>query len=194
MQNERTRLSTDGSRLGRELLGLLSIFLGLLVILSLATFDNRDPWLNHVVSGATRIHNKAGLFGAYLAGLLLDIVGAASWAVPAFLCLAGVRRVIGAASSWPWWRWTGFALLGLSLCLAGAAGDLGDVEIFARGILPPGAGNVSSHGGGIIGHMLYVGIVGWMSPVGAFLVWLFSLILALQMLSGLSVRLLAAVG
>lgn len=177
--------TTDSGRLSRELLGLFAIFCGLLVILSLATFDSRDPWLNHVVSGTIKIRNKAGLFGAYLAGLLYDILGAASWLIPAGLCLAGARRILG-AQSWAWWRWAGFVLLTFVVCLAGAASDLGDVEIFARGVLLPGAGNVSTHGGGIIGHMLYLGMVGWMSSTGTFLVWLFCLLLAMQMLTGVS--------
>ena len=186
--------SGDGGRLGRELFGLFAIFCGLLIALSLATFDSRDPWLNHVVSGVSRIHNKAGLFGAYISGFFYDILGVASWVVPGFLCLAGARRILG-AQEWAWWRWTGFALLSLCICIAGAASDLGDVEIFARGILPHGAGNVSTHGGGIIGHMLYVGMVGWLSSTGTFLIWLFSLLLAMQMLTGISwLSLLALAG
>ena len=185
MKAARERTAADSGKLGRELLGLFAIFCGLLVILSLATFDSRDPWLNHVVSGTIKVRNKAGLFGAYLAGLLYDIFGSASWVLPAWFCLAGARRILGLASL-PWWRWTGFLFLGLCVCLAGAAGDLGDVEIFARGVLPQGAGNVSTHGGGIIGHMIYVGLVGWMGATGAFLVWLFCLLLSFQMLTGIS--------
>ena len=184
-QAEKNRQAEDGGRLGRELLGLFAIFCGLLVALSLATFDSRDPWLNHVVSGVTRVHNKAGLFGSYISGFFFDIVGFSSWITPAFLCLAGARRILG-AEEWPWWRWTGFGLLCLCVCLAGAASDLGDVEIFAKGVLPQGSGNVSTHGGGIIGHMLYVGMVGWLSSTGTFLIWLFSLLLAMQMLTGIS--------
>ena len=186
--------SGDGGKLGRELFGLFAIFCGLLIALSLATFDSRDPWLNHVVSGVSRIHNKAGLFGAYISGFFYDILGVASWVIPGFLCLAGARRILG-AQEWAWWRWTGFALLSLCICIAGAASDLGDVEIFARGILPHGAGNVSTHGGGIIGHMLYVGMVGWLSSTGTFMIWLFSLLLAMQMLTGISwLSLLALAG
>jgi S-DNA-T family DNA segregation ATPase FtsK/SpoIIIE len=172
---------------------LFAIFCGLLVALSLATFDSRDPWLNHVVSGVTRVHNKAGLFGSYLSGFFYDILGFASWVIPAFLCLAGARRILG-AEEWAWWRWTGFVLLTLCISLAGAASDLGDVEVFAKGVLPQGSGNVSTHGGGIIGHMLYVGMVGWLSSTGTFLIWLFSLLLAMQMLTGMSWLSLLATG
>lgn len=185
MKGDKGRSSADGGRLGRELFGLFAIFCGLLFILSLATFDSRDPWLNHVVSSVGKIHNKAGLFGAYLAGLLYDIFGLASWTLPAFLCIAGARRIMG-VPEWPWWRWIGFLLIGFCISLAGAAGDAGHVDLFNRGRMLQGAGNVSIHGGGIIGQMLYGAIAGWMGPTGALLVWLFSLLLAMQMLTGIS--------
>ncbi|MDR0826503.1 MAG: DNA translocase FtsK 4TM domain-containing protein [Desulfovibrio sp.] len=186
-QSGRNILQADGSRLGRDVIGLLSIFFCVLVILSLATFDSRDPWLNHVVSGSVVVHNKTGLFGSYISGFMYDIFGNASWALPAFLGLAGTRRILCVAP-WPWWRWTGFIFLGFCISVAGAASDLGDVKIFHPGTMPAGAGNISAHGGGILGHMIYVWIVGWLSPFGAFLVWIFSLILAMHMLSGLSLQ------
>ncbi len=179
----RERPLADGGKLGRELFGLFAIFCGLLLILSLATFDSRDPWLNHVVSGVSRVHNRAGLFGAYLGGLLFDVLGFAAWAVPGFFCLAGARRVLG-SPGWPWWRWTGVLLLSLCLSLAGAARDLNMAD-FVRGSLP-GAGNISAHGGGLVGHAMYVGMVGWLSITGTTLVWIFALMLAMQMLCGFS--------
>ncbi|MDR1490029.1 MAG: DNA translocase FtsK [Desulfovibrio sp.] len=184
-QGRRRVSPSDGGRLGRDVTGLLSIFFCVLVILSLATFDSRDPWLNHVVSGAAAVRNKTGLFGAYIAGFMYDIFGAASWTLPAFLSLAGARRIL-CAQPWPWWRWTGFIFLAFCVSVAGAAGDLGDVTIFNRGAAPAGSGNISAHGGGILGQIIYVWMLGWLSPAGAFLVWLFSLLLAAQMLSGLS--------
>jgi len=153
--------------------------------LSLATFDSRDPWLNHVVSGAPHVYNKAGLLGAYLSGSLYEFLGFASWIIPVFLCLAGARRILG-AQEWAWWRWTGFVLLGLCICLAGAANDSGDVKVFAKGVL--------SQSGGFIGHVLYAGMVGWLSFAGTFLIWLFSLLLAMQMLTRVSWLSLLAMG
>lgn len=188
------RTAADGGKLGRELLGLFTVFCGLLFILSLATFDGRDPWLNHVVSGVARTYNKAGLFGAYLAGFLYDMVGFAAWIVPVFFCIVGARRILS-MPDWAWWRWIGFMLLALCLSLAGAARDLDTASVFARAPLPPGSGNVSAHGGGIVGHMLYMGMVGWLSPTGTLMIWLFSLLLSIQMITGISwLTLLASAG
>ena len=170
----------EGSWLGRELLGLVAIFFGLLLLLSLATFDARDPWLNQVISGKiTTVHNKAGLFGSYTGGMLFDAFGIAAWMVPFYFCFMGARRILG-SQGWPWWRWVGVVLLGLCFAIAGAARDAQMLQAATAG------SSVSNHGGGLLGYMLYTGLVGWLSPTGTMLVWLFALLLSVQMLVGFS--------
>ena len=102
-QNSKKTTPVDTGKLGREIFGLFSIFCGILLVLSLATFDSRDPWLNHVVSGVTKVYNRAGLFGAYLGGMLFDGFGVAAWVLPLFFCILGIRRILG-SPSWEWWR------------------------------------------------------------------------------------------
>ena len=170
----------EGSWLGRELLGLVAIFFGLLLLLSLATFDARDPWLNQVISGKiTTVHNKAGLFGSYTGGMLFDSFGVAAWMVPFYFCFMGARRILG-SPGWPWWRWVGVVLLGLCIAIAGAARDAQMLQAATAGA------SVSNHGGGLLGYMLYTGIVGWLSPTGTMLLWIFALLLSVQMLVGFS--------
>lgn len=182
---DKNRPVEEGSRLGREVLGLCAIFCGLIVTLSLATFDSRDPWINHSISNVARIYNKTGAFGAYLSGSLFDIFGMGAWVAPIFFCVAGARRILG-AKKWVWLRWVGFFLLALCVCMLGAASDTGTVNIFPRSAPLHNTGDVSSHGGGLVGHMLYAGIAGFMGPVGAFLIWLCLLLLAVQLLTGVS--------
>ena len=184
-KGEKEAQSVEGSRLGREVLGLCAIFCGLLVILSLASFDSRDPWINHSLSNVSSIYNKAGEFGAFVSGSLFDIFGFAAWLVPAFFCLAGVRRILG-AQVWAWWRWAGFLLFGICLCMFGAAADMGAIEFFPRGGVIKGSGDVSVHGGGIIGHMLYDGLVNWMGLIGTLLVWICLFLLSVQIFTGIS--------
>ena len=146
------------------------LFLGLLLLLSLATFDPRDPSLNHAVSGAVPIFNKAGRFGAYCSGLLVDMLGLAGYIVPAFLLTAGGRRVL-ASPEWQWWRWCSFLLLTCCLAVGGQAWDAAIVRV---------------RGGGLLGRVLHDFSIDYFSPVGTALVWGFGLLLAAQTLFGIS--------
>ena len=175
-QKKRESPTLDGGRLSRELIGLLSIFLGLLLMLSLATFDSRDPWLNHVVSKSTVIYNRAGEFGSYTAGLLLDLFGKAAWFFPAYFFLAGGRRIL-ASRPWPWWRWLGITLLIAVVAFFGASVDVAQLSSGT-----PKA--IATHGGGLLGHFLFSALVGWLSSTGAWLVWTLCLLLSVQMLVG----------
>ena len=83
-----------GHRLIRELLGLLFLFCGLLLLLSLWTYDMGDPSFNQAVTiEAANIKNSAGLFGAFLSGFFVDIFGIASFYCPAFLLYAGFKVI-----------------------------------------------------------------------------------------------------
>ena len=94
-----------GHRLVRELLGLLFIFCGLLLLLSLWTFDASDPTFNQAVTiEAAAIKNSAGLFGSFLSGFFVDLFGLASFLWVIFFLASGAALV----SRWlvlRWYRW-----------------------------------------------------------------------------------------
>ncbi len=163
-------IPTDGYRLTRELTGLFLIFTGLLLLLSITSFDPRDPSLNHVLSKATAIHNKAGIFGAYCSGFLVDLTGVGAYTFPAFFLAAGGRRILG-TPVWAWWRWFAFSVLGCCLSVGGSAWQLG---LFAV------------RGGGLWGHILYDFSIAYFSVVGTAMVWGFITLLAVQTLFGFS--------
>lgn len=156
---------TDGRKLTRELIGLFLLFWALLVLLSLLTFNVNDPSLNHVVSGNVVISNKAGLFGAYLAGFLNDVFGIAAFIWPLVFAALGATYV-SSVYELLWWRWCGYFLLTLCLLSAGAAWDirLGDVS-----------------GGGMVGRALHQNSRLYFSPGGSWLVWLFVVLIAVQL-------------
>lgn len=162
--------ATDGNKLARELFGLFLIFWGLLLLLSLATFDARDPSLNHVVSRAAPVQNSAGLFGSYLGGILVDLFGFSAFLWPFGLMGIGARYVV-IPFDVPWWRWMGLVLLGACVATTGAGWNLtvGDVG-----------------GGGFFGDMLHDFAAHYFSPGGSALVWLFLLLISVQMVLGLS--------
>lgn len=161
---------TDGRKIARELFGLFLIFWGLLVLLSLVSFDQNDPSINHAVSNPAIVKNYAGLFGAYLSGLLVDIFGFAALVWPLVFLAWGA----GCVSTWftmPWWRWFGFTLLAACLISLGAAWNLGIGDV---------------RGGGMLGMTLYTQFTTLFSPVGSSLIWLFLLFISLEMAFGIA--------
>lgn len=165
----------DGSRegsagFGREVFGLFLLFWTLLILLSLFTYDPADPSLNHAVSGDPAIVNKAGLFGAYTAGLLNDIFGSASFFLP--LALGGVGvSFISRGFHTTWIRWIGFTLLSLCLLAVCASWDIpvGDLR-----------------GGGVAGWGLTHYLTLFLSPFGSTLLWILAFLVGMQMCFGLS--------
>lgn len=165
----------DGSRegsagFGREVFGLFLLFWTLLILLSLFTYDPADPSLNHAVSGDPAIVNKAGLFGAYTAGLLNDIFGSASFFLP--LAPGGVGvSFISRGFHITWIRWIGFTLLSLCLLAVCASWDIpvGDLR-----------------GGGVAGWGLTHYLTLFLSPFGSTLLWILAFLVGMQMCFGLS--------
>ena len=100
----------NGQKLIRELTGLFFVFCGLLILLSLWSYDVKDPTLNQTVSGGAAVKNSAGLFGACLAGLLTDIFGFASYLWALFFLGMGAG-LMTRFFILPWYRWFGYLLL-----------------------------------------------------------------------------------
>ncbi|WP_370649648.1 DNA translocase FtsK [uncultured Desulfovibrio sp.] len=146
------------------------LFWALLLLLSLVSFDSNDPSLNHVVSGAVKVQNKAGLFGAYTAGFLNDVFGVAALLWPLVFGALGAAYV-SPVYAMHWWRWCGFFLLTLCLLVMGAAWDfsLGDLW-----------------GGGMVGSTLHNNASRYLSPGGSALLWLFVLLVGLQLACNIS--------
>ena len=140
-----------------------------MVLLSLVSFNQTDPSLNHAVSNASVVKNNAGLFGAYLSGLLVDIFGLSAFVWPLIFIAWGA----GCVSTWftmPWWRWFGFALLAACLLSLGAAWDIGVGDV---------------RGGGMLGMALYKEFTSFFNPIGATLIWLFLLFISLELAFGI---------
>lgn len=123
-----------------------------------------------MVSGAAAVRNKAGVFGAYISGFLVDFFGFAALVFPLLFLVLGGRRVLS-VQEWPWWRWWGFGFMALCFAIAGAAWNFGLFNV---------------RGGGLLGGSLYAFSIGYFSAVGTTLVWGFFFLLSLQMLLGFS--------
>lgn len=156
--------ATNGQKLVRELPGLFFIFCGLIILLSLWTFDVKDPTFNQSASAAP-VHNAAGLFGAYLAGFLAELFGVAAYLWAVFFLAMGA----GLVSTWfvlPWYRWIGYLLLAGCVITAAEAWGLGINDV---------------RGGGRLGAWLYLSGHELFKPLGSALVWLFALLAAMEL-------------
>lgn len=150
--------------------GLFLVFCALFLLLALLSFDAGDPSLNYVKSGVTEANNKAGLFGAYIAGLLNDHFGIGSFICPCvFLALAAAH--ISPAIILHWWRWAGFFLFTLFFLVISSAFDfsIGDLS-----------------GGGMLGNTLHTYSVRYLSPAGSFLLWSFVALAGIQLIANFS--------
>lgn len=136
-----------------------------MLTLGVLSFDANDPSINYVKSGAQEVSNKAGLFGAYAAGLLNDIFGIGALIWPGLFAVLGITYISTRFTIY-WWRWCGLFLLTLCLLMAAASLDLS-------------IGDLS--GGGMVGGTLLACSVAWLSPPGSFLLWLFVLLVGLQL-------------
>ena len=155
-----------GHRLVRELFGLLFLFCGLLMLLSLWSYHVGDPTFNQAVSmNASAVQNAAGLFGAYLSGFLVDCFGLGSFLWVIFFLAVGA----GLVSRWlvlKWYRWVGYLLLFACMLVTSSTFDLS-----LHGI----------HGGGLAGQWLSAFSLIFFSPVGSFLLWFFVFLIAMEL-------------
>ena len=156
---------TKGSRHIRELLGLLFLFLGLLIGISLWSYNINDPTLNQSISSSYEIKNYAGTFGAYLSGFLSDFFGLAAYIWVLFFFGMGLGFIV----RWvviPWYTILGYTILALCfICFAEAVTlGIGDIQ-----------------GGGFFGAWLYASLHQYFNPIGGTFIWLFCLMVGIEL-------------
>jgi len=161
----------DLSRHLREFGGLALFFLCALTAVSLATHSPQDPTFTQHLSPGFSCDNAAGIVGAYLSGLLVQLFGLAAWYIPAVFLLGGAGLMhprLHLAIR----RWIGVALI--FLCLLGLMGSPWGQEVRA--------GEIS--GGGLLGAGVHFLAVVYLDTLGALLVWAFVLLAGLQLVVG----------
>ncbi len=144
---------------------MLFIFLGLLIGISLWSYNINDPTLNQSISSSHEIQNYAGTFGAYLSGFLSDFFGLASYIWVFFFLAMGLGFII----RWvviPWYNILGYFILTLCfICFAEAVTlGIGDIQ-----------------GGGFLGAWLYASLHQYFNPIGGTFIWLFCLMVGMEL-------------
>jgi len=104
------------SRAASEALGVLLLLAGVLALLSLYSYDPRDPNLFSLTTGeAETPTNWIGGFGASLSAALYQALGFAAWVLPVLLAFWGLRRFASRPFENRGSKAVGFALLFLSV-------------------------------------------------------------------------------
>jgi len=137
------RMTKDGNKLVREICALVFACSLALVTLALFSFSPADPGFNHQAVAGHKTQNLVGTLGAYVAGGLVDLCGAAAWLWPVFFALAATMLFFPAFRP-SWLRWVGGILLAVLLPIW--------VHFGALHLGLPGTGMAS---GGFIGRSLY---------------------------------------
>ena len=167
-----------GRRLTNEILGLVLLFLAVVFLLALASFDPRDPsFSTWSTSGGTgQVNNWIGPAGAHLASVFIDLLGLSSFWMVILLSLFSWRFFRGRAFERSWLVWLGTALL---LVSSAACFSL----LFPRLSLFW----ERTPGGGLVGEFLSRALLESFNGVGAGLVVGAALLVGLLMATGLSV-------
>ena len=79
-------------RIKEEVLGIVSILGGIYIGLSLVTHKKWDPSLFTFTNSSSK--NYGGIVGAYMSDALLMIIGISAFAIPLFILVYGVKRLL----------------------------------------------------------------------------------------------------
>ena len=106
----------EKARLNREIWGVVICLIALLITLSLLTYDPSDRSFN-TPSGAVDTNNWGGFVGAYLADLLLQGLGLASYILPIFLCAVAFQMFRGEPKGIRYSKTIGYVVLLISVAV-----------------------------------------------------------------------------
>ncbi|AUG54423.1 DNA translocase FtsK [Thalassospira marina] len=151
---------------GIQLCGLALTAAGIALFIMLIGFHPGDPSFNHASENAY-IYNPLGIFGAYIADMMLRTLGLGSALLTALIVGWGLRLIAMRPFSWMWLR---FLLLPLALLLMATA-----ASAVPRGMTWP----LTVGYGGFAGDLL-LGRLGMLLtlagvPAGPFIIGLFSM-------------------
>lgn len=169
------------SKLWLEIIGVLLLALTLLTVISLASYNPADETANLV--GGSR-HNLAGVVGAHLADILFQFTGAIAYLLPALTFLLGLNCLLPPEKRLKWYRFAG-TLLGLLASNALLALRFkSSLTLFGVQFAPPG---------GVAGDMARkLLLIPYLNTWGAYLVSCTLLLIAVMVVTGLSLQDLGA--
>ena len=172
-------LSTATKTLTLDLFNLFLVILGIVLLISLWTFEISDPNWKEISSSETNLTNSIGIVGAWLSSFLYEFLGITAWAMilvffyPAFMSYLKNTEEKPVQKNY-FFSITGFFIFCSSLCL------LIDLHIKAFESYFP---ETSS---GILGTIISVNLYPYLSLVGSTLFGIFFLMVSFSLMVNLS--------
>ena len=172
-------LSTATKTLTLDLFNLFLVILGIVLLISLWTFEISDPNWREISSSETNLTNSIGIVGAWLSSFLYESLGITAWAMiilffyPAFMSYLKITEEKPAQNNY-FFSIFGFFIFCSSLCL------LIDLHINAFEFYFP---ETSS---GILGTIISVNLYPYLSLVGSTLFGIFFLMVSFSLMINLS--------
>ena len=161
-----------------EAAGLVFLFIGLFFLIALVSYSPFDLSWN-TASGAVKPVNLTGRLGAFLADLLLQLLGLVAFSVPILTLLLG-------------WNWIRSSEIHAPVAKIGGAGLMVSASCAALGFAPgwhPIAGAVPA--GGVMGVLLADTLMASLNLTGAAMVTAASWIVGLYLVSTFEVAMLS---
>ncbi len=161
---------SSGKSVANEVVAIILVAAAILLLLSLLTYDPKDPSWNSAVI-ADKPANIIGKVGAYIGDFFLQLFGLTSLAIPLLLVLIAGRTFFSERAGLPLRKIVGAVLLLLAL-----SGFLALFPGFGLEMLA----NVRTNGG-MIGYLLEGALAGLMNTVGAAIVLTVASVLTLML-------------
>jgi len=153
---EKPRKTFLREHIKKEIAGLVWMAAGLVLLLSLISFNNNDPSFNNNLD-PTMIHNFCGKVGAYVSDLFYQIIGLPALMIP-FACLLFAWRLLKFRDLHP----RAYKIVAFVVLLISIAGLISlKVEKVAL------FGQTLSQAGGFIGFFLASTLKSWFNLTGA---------------------------
>lgn len=163
----------------QEALGIAFGILALYLLIALTTYHPADPAWSHSVTAAT-IHNSAGVWGAWIADILLFILGYPAYLIPFLILTSSLRLFLRWGQAFnPLSFWARAA--GVIMGLVGASGTA-RLHFYAASALP----HAGLGAGGILGDVVGARLLHVAGDIGATLLLLALFIIGCTLYTGLS--------
>jgi len=160
--------------------GVILTAIGLFLLISLASYNPQDVSLNSTGSSAGDVKNLGGIVGAYLADIIIQLLGWGGYLIPLLFLFLGVTRF--QTKQLGGWLLRGAGGVGflLSVCV------LLQLKMGASEVM----GGVQRDAGGIIGRLIADTLTKLFNLPGAYIMVLAILLASLLVMTNLSLRLL----